>query len=56
MAKQAYLDEKQVGTVELFDFIRAEQSASSVAIEDAVLNFHGLTRDDLYEQPQAIEG
>lgn len=55
-AKQVYLAEKQVVTTEFFDFIRAEQSASAVVIEDAVLGFHGLTRDDLYEQPQAIEG
>ncbi|EKU98134.1 hypothetical protein Lepto7375DRAFT_7395 [Leptolyngbya sp. PCC 7375] len=55
-AKRAYQDRKQENVVDLFDFIREEQSATATDVEDAVLGFHGLTRDDLYELPQPAEG
>ena len=51
-AKRVYQARKQENVVELFDFIREEQSATAIAVEDAVLDFHGLTRDDLYELSQ----
>lgn len=55
-AKRAYAQQKQENVVAFFDFVREEQSSAAIQLEDAVLGFYGLTRNDLYELPQPVEG